>query len=112
MKKFMVMATAGVFLLSLQGAQAQKEVQPPSVPPMLEGQRPLEMPETKEPQKLEEGKVKPGTKARAKKAQKKAASKKQDKKKLTAANKKKGPKGALQKKRPATEPKEAGPGEG
>ena len=107
MKKFMVMATAGVFLLSLQGAQAQKEVQPPSVPPMLEGQRPLQMPETKEPQKLEEGKVKPGTKARAKKAQKKASSKK----KLTAANKKRGPKGAL-KKRPAAEPKEASPGEG
>ena len=49
MKKIITLATAGIFLLSLQAARAQREVQPPAVPPMLEGQRPLATPETKEP---------------------------------------------------------------
>jgi hypothetical protein len=49
MKKLITVATAGLFLLSLQGVQAQKEVEPPAVPPMLEGPRPLAQPETKEP---------------------------------------------------------------
>ena len=37
MKKIITLATAGIFLLSLQGASAQREVEPPAVPPMLEG---------------------------------------------------------------------------
>jgi hypothetical protein len=49
MKKFITLASAGLLLVSLQGARAQREVEPPAVPPMLEGQRPLAQPETREP---------------------------------------------------------------
>ena len=49
MKKFITLASAGLLLFSLQAANAQKEVEPPAVPPMLEGQKPLAQPETREP---------------------------------------------------------------
>ena len=68
MKKIITLAAAGIFLLGLQTAGAQKEVAPPAVPPMLEGQRPLATPEAKEPaapQKTGEEKGKT-TKAKAK----------------------------------------------
>jgi hypothetical protein len=119
MKRFVGMATAWIFLLSLQGvAWAQKEVQPPAVPPMLEGQRPLQSPETKEPvapKKAEEEKAKPKTKAQApvgkKTPKKKADVKKPAKKKNDTAGKKKAQKPS-KKKRPAAESKQAGPDEG
>lgn len=117
MKKFLVMATAGIFLLNLQGpVRAQKEVQPPPVPPMLEGPRPLSQPDIKEPaapQKLEEEKPKAKGKAKAgqKASQKKASLKKQGQKKAQTAGKKKGQK-TSKKKRPAAEPKPPGPDEG
>lgn len=69
MKKFITLATAGLFLLSLQPARAQRQVEPPPVPPMLEGQRPLAQPETREPaapKQTEEGKAKSKTKAKSK----------------------------------------------
>ena len=84
MKKFITLASAGLLLFSLQGARAQREVEPPAVPPMLEGQKPLAQPETREPaapKQTEPGKAKPTAKTKAKakadkKAQKKAAAKK------------------------------------
>ena len=66
MKKFITLASAGLLLFSLQGARAQREVEPPAVPPMLEGQRPLAQPETREPaapKQTEAGKAKPKAKA-------------------------------------------------
>jgi len=117
MRKILVMATAGIFLLGLKGAWAQKEVKPPPVPPMLESPRPLEVPETKEPA----APTKSGEEAKAKKANapkkslKKARAKKDGNKKKTAkASKKKGQK-AAKKKPPAVEPQpmpDEGPGEG
>ena len=113
MKKIITLATAGIFLLSLQGARAQKEVPPPPVPPMLEGQRPLVTPETKEPaapQKAGEEKAKPTgkVKAKAKTAQttkkQTAAKKNGNKKKTPKVAKKKGQKGAGKTKKPAAEP--------
>ena len=88
MKKFITLASAGLLLFSLQGARAQREVEPPAVPPMLEGQKPLAQPETREPvapKPTEVGKAKTTAKPKAKtkakataekKAQKKAAAKK------------------------------------
>jgi hypothetical protein len=61
MKKFITLASAGLLLFSLQGAMAQREVEPPAVPPMLEGRRPLAQPETREPaapKQMESGKAK------------------------------------------------------
>jgi hypothetical protein len=111
MKKIITLATAGIFLLSLQTVRAQREVQPPAVPPMLEGQKPLATPETKEPaapQKLGEEKAKPAAKAKSKaktpKTKKTAAKKNGAKKKTPKAAKKKGAKGAAKSKRPAAEP--------
>jgi hypothetical protein len=108
MKKIITLVTAGIFLLSLQIARAQKEVAPPAVPPMLEGQRPLATPETKEPaapqKKGEEEKAKPKAKGKAKTAPKiktKTAAKKNGTK---APTKKKGSKGAGKSKKPASEP--------
>jgi hypothetical protein len=79
MKKIITLATAGIFLLSLQGARAQREVEPPAVPPMLEGQKPLATPETKEPAAPQQGqaeKAKPKGKAQtAAKPRKKTTSK-------------------------------------
>ena len=112
MKKIITLATAGIFLLSLQAARAQREVQPPAVPPMLEGQRPLAT-EPKEPaasQKVGEEKAKPAAKATskgkaAKTTKKKTAAKKNGtKKKAPKVAKKKGTKGAAKTKRPAAEP--------
>jgi hypothetical protein len=84
MKKFITLASAGLLLFSLQGARAQREVAPPSVPPMLEGQKPLAQPETREPaapKPAVEGKAKTKAKTKVKtradkKAQKKAQAKK------------------------------------
>jgi len=126
MKRLVAIAVAGVFLLVSQGpGRAQKEVAPPPIPPMLEGNRPLERPETKEPappQKQEEKAVK-GKSAKTqsktqtknqpknqKKNPKKANVKQQAAKKPPAAAKKKNPK-ASKKKRPAETP-QAGPEEG
>jgi hypothetical protein len=107
MKKFITLATAGLLLMSLQGARAQREVEPPAVPPMLEGQRPLAQPETREPvtpKQTEVGKAKPKGKAKAKakgktktkakakagkKAPKKAAKKKESHKKAPKVAKQK-----------------------
>jgi hypothetical protein len=103
MKRFITLATAGLLLISLQGARAQREVEPPAVPPMLEGQRPLAQPETREPvapKQAEVGKAKPKAKAKGKtkakakakagkKAPKKAAKKKESHKKAPKVAKKK-----------------------
>ena len=103
MKKFITLATAGLLLMSLQGARAQREVEPPAVPPMLEGQRPLAQPETREPvapKQAEVGKAKAKGKVKAKgktktkakagkKASKKAAKKKVSHKKGAKVAKKK-----------------------
>jgi hypothetical protein len=103
MKKFITLASAGLLLISLQGARAQREVEPPAIPPMLEGQRPLAQPETREPaapkptevEKVKtkakaKGKAKTKGKAKAgKKAPKKAAKKKESHKKAPKVAKKK-----------------------
>jgi lipoprotein-anchoring transpeptidase ErfK/SrfK len=89
MKKFITLAIAGLLLFSLQTARAQKEVEPPAGPPMLEGSRPLAQPKTREPaapKQPDVGKAKPKTKAKTtaktgKKTQKKAAAKKESAKK-------------------------------
>lgn len=118
MKKFITLASAGLLLVSLQGAQAQREVEPPAVSPMLEGNRPLAQPETREPaapKQTEAGKVQPAGKAKVKagkKGAKKTAVKKNGHKKSSKVAKKKAPKN--QKKKPletAPQPP-AGPGEG
>lgn len=102
MKKYITLAATGLFLLSLQPARAQRQVEPPAVPPMLESGRPLAQPETKEqaaPKQVEDGKAKAKTKAKAgKKGAKKAAVKKVAPTK--ASNKKKSQK--PQKKLPET----------
>ena len=87
MKKFITLASAGLLLFSLEGAWAQREVKPPAVLPILEGQRPLAQPETRKPaspKQTQEGTAKAKTtangktKAKAgKKGQKKAAVKKE-----------------------------------
>jgi hypothetical protein len=112
MKKMITLATAGIFLLSLQGAWAQREVAPPAVPPMLEGQKPLATPATKEPTappKAGEVKAKPtkskatGTAKATPKAKSKTASAKNGKKAPKVA-KKKGSKATTKTKKPAAEP--------
>jgi hypothetical protein len=117
MKKFITLASAGLLLFSLQGARAQREVEPPAVPPMLEGQRPLAQPETREPtapKQTEEGKAKTKAKAKTKtkakakagkKGQKKAAAKKAVCKKPPKVAKKKGQKNN-KKKQPEAAPKQ------
>ncbi len=108
MKKFITLASAGLLLFSLQAANAQKEVEPPAVPPMLEGQKPLVQPETREPaapKPTEPVKVKPKAKTKAKPSQgrqkthKKTVAKKTVSKKPAKVTKKKGQKN--QKKKPA-----------
>jgi hypothetical protein len=119
MKKFITLATAGLFLLGLQGARAQRQVEPPAVPPMLEGQRPLAQPETKEPaapkQAEEKAKPKATTKQKAKagkKSPKKAAGKKAAHKRSPKVAKKKMHK-TPKKKTPGAGPKQrGGPEEG
>jgi len=116
MKKFITLASAGLLLFSLQGARAQREVEPPAVPPMLEGNRPLAQPETREPaapKQTEAGKVKPKAKTKTgKKASNKAAVKKDSQKKPPKVAKKKGQQ-SQKKKPPEAAPKQqAGPDEG
>jgi hypothetical protein len=122
MKKFITLASAGLLLFSLQAARAQKEVEPPAVPPMLEGRTPLAQPETREPatpKQSEEGKAKPKAKAKAKtkakadkKAQNKAAAKKEISKKPSKVAKKKGQKNQKKKPPEAAPKQQVGPEEG
>jgi hypothetical protein len=122
MKKFITLASAGLLLFSLQGARAQREVEPPPVPPMLEGNRPLAQPETREPaapKQTEEGKAKPKAKTKAKadkkaqkKAQKKAAAPKEISKKPAKVAKKKGLKNQKKKPPEAAPKQQVGPEEG
>ncbi|OGR30990.1 MAG: hypothetical protein A2139_08415 [Desulfobacca sp. RBG_16_60_12] len=118
MKKFITLASAGLLLVSLQGARAQREVEPPAVPPMLEGNRPLAQPETREPagpKQTEEGKAKPKGKAKAKagkKASKKAAVKKDSQKKPSKVAKPKAQKNQKKKPLEAAPQQQVGPGEG
>jgi len=122
MKRLAAIALTGIFLLVSPGpGQAQKEVQPPPIPPMLQGQRPLESPETKEPappQKQEDKAAKSKSSNNQKKAsvKKPAAKKPQTAKKPPAATKqqaatKKKNQKTSKKKRPAETP-QAGPEEG
>jgi hypothetical protein len=85
MKKFITLATAGLFLLGLQGARAQRQVEPPAVPPMLEGQRPLANPETKKPAapKQAQEKAKPRAKTKKKAKTRKKSTKRAAKKRAT-----------------------------
>jgi hypothetical protein len=118
MKKFITLASAGILLFSLQGARAQREVQPPAVPPMLEGQKPLAQPETREPappKQTEVGKAKPKAKAKTKadkKAQKQAAAKKETGQKPPKVAKKKSLKNQKKKPPEAAPKQQVGPDEG
>jgi hypothetical protein len=124
MKKFITLASAGLLLFSLQGARAQREVAPPAVPPMLEGQKPLAQPETREPaapKPTEAGKAKPKAKTTAKttakakadkKAPKKAAAKKETCKIPPKVVKKKSLKNQKKKSPEAVPAQQVGPEEG
>jgi hypothetical protein len=120
MKKFITLASAGLLLFSLQGARAQREVEPPAVPPMLEGQKPLAQPETREPaapKQTEAGKVKPKAKTKTqtkadKKAQKKAEAKKETGTKPPKVVKKKSLKNQKKKPPEAVPKQQVGPDEG
>lgn len=88
MKKIITIATAGVFLLSLQGASlAQKEEKAPATPPMIEKQAPAapkaETPAPKAPE-AKAAEAKPKTKAEKKPKQKKPKVKKVKKEKAPA----------------------------
>lgn len=88
MKKYITLAVAGLFLFSLQPARAQRQVEPPAVPPMLEGQRPLAQPETREPaapKPAETGQAKSKAKAKTKTKTKAKAGKKVPKKGVVKA---------------------------
>jgi len=114
MKKFITLASAGLLLFSLQGARAQREVEPPAVPPMLEGNRPLAQPEPREPaapKQTEEGKAKPKAKA-GKKASKKAPANKAVCKKPAKVAKKKVQKNQKKKPLETAPTQQVGPGEG
>lgn len=51
MKPILVLALAGIFALLLPGpVRAQKAAEPPAIPPMLEGNRPLAQAESREPE--------------------------------------------------------------
>src|SRR5665647_733717 len=112
MKKFITLAIAGLLLFSLEGAWAQREVKPPAVLPILEGQRPLAQPETRKPaapKQTQEGTAKAKTtangktKAKAgKKGQKKAAVKKETGTKTSKVAKEKSQKKAAVKKETGT----------
>ena len=116
MKKFITLASAGLLLFSLQGARAQREVPPPAVPPMLESNKPLVQPETREPaasKQTEVGKAKPKAKTKAdKKAQKKAAAKKETGTKPPKVVKKKSLKNQKKKPPEAAPKQQVGPDEG
>jgi hypothetical protein len=124
MKKFITLASAGLLLFSLQTARAQKEVEPPAVPPMLEGNKPLAQPETREPvapKQMEpvKAKTKAKTKGKAtaktkadKKGQKKAAAKKATSKQPPKVVKKKSLKNQKKKAPEAVPTQQVGPEEG
>jgi len=116
MKKFITLASAGLLLFSLQAARAQREVQPPAVPPMLEGHKPLAQPETREPaapKQTEVMKAKPKAKTKAdKKAQKKVAAKKETGTKPPKVVKKKSLKNQKKKPAEAVPKQQVGPDEG
>jgi hypothetical protein len=123
MKKFITLASAGLLLFSLQGARAQREVEPPAVPPMLEGHKPLAQPETREPsppKQVEAGKAKTKAKTKTKtkadkkdqKDQKKAAAKKPTDKQSSKAVKKKNQKNQKKKPPEALPARQVGPDEG
>ena len=111
MNKLLTIAMTGIFIGSLQGpGWAQKEVAAPPIPPLLEGQRPLEHVDTKEPaapQKPEPKKAK----AKSGKTKKGAKINKLAGKKRQTVAKKKSQK-ASKKKRPAATVRQAGPDEG
>lgn len=97
MKKIITIATAGVFLLGLQGASfAQKEEKAPAPPPMIEKQAPA-APKAETPPAAKTPEMKPAkakhkakhkakskTKAKKKSKKKKHRSKKAKKKKAPA----------------------------
>lgn len=95
MKKITTTIIAGMFFLSLHGPlQAQKEVEPPAIPPMLEDKPPLVQPEPKAsqaPAQAQEQKTKSTAKTKVgkKKGKKQANLKKKGKKSSTAIGKKK-----------------------
>lgn len=113
MKRFITIAMAGIFVLSLQGpVRAQKEVAPP-IPPLLEGPRPLDHPETKEsatPPKQEEKKAKVKSSKSQKPGKTTKVKKPASKKRQTTAKKKN--QKVNSKKRPAATQPQAGPDEG
>ena len=121
MKKIITLATAGFFLLSLQVVQAQREVAPPAIPPMLEDEKPLVQPQPRQitAPKTTKKKAKTRVKGKSKKARKSA---KKGKKKTTVKKKKhhksskvakKKSRKSHKKKSPATAPKrQSGPQEG
>jgi hypothetical protein len=118
MKKIITLASAGLLLFSLQAARAQREVEPPAVPPMLEGQKPLAQPETREPvapKQMEPGKAKTKAKTKGKadkKAQKKAVAKKATAKQPSKVVKKKSLKNQKKKPPEAAPKQQVGPEEG
>jgi hypothetical protein len=126
MKKFITLASAGLLLFSLQGAEAQREVPPPAVPPMLQGNKPLVQPETREPaapKQMDQGKAKTKAKTKAKgktkaktradkKARKKAAAKKATGKKPPKVVKKKSQKNHKKKPPEAAPKQQVSPEEG
>ncbi|MGA9821339.1 MAG: hypothetical protein WBQ36_07065, partial [Desulfobaccales bacterium] len=88
MKKIITLAAAGILLLSLQTARAQKEVAPPAVPPLLGDQKPMATPETKEPGTPQEGqgeKAKPAGKAKTASKTRKKTTSRRTRKKTTAS---------------------------
>jgi hypothetical protein len=122
MKKFITLASAGLLLFSLQAARAQREVEPPAVPPMLEGHKPLAQPETREPsppKQMEAPKAKTKAKTTAKtkgkadkKAPKKAVAKKATGKQPSKVVKKKSLKNQKKKPPEAAPKQQVGPEEG
>jgi hypothetical protein len=122
MKKIITLATAGFLLLNLQVVQAQREVAPPPIPPMLEDEKPLVQPQPRQitAPKTTKKKAKTRVKGKSKKASRKSA--KKGKKKTTVKKKKhhksskvakKKSRKSHKKKSPATAPKrQSGPQEG
>lgn len=102
MRKWLSLAVTGIFLVSLPlPGWGQREVEPPAVPPILEGQRPLEKPDIAEPSPpkvTEAGKLKGRSASQpGKKKQTKLRAKKGGAKKPVTTGKKTGPKTQLKK---------------
>lgn len=93
MRNFLTAALAGMFILSLQGPlQAQKEVEPPAIPPMLEDKPPLvqlEPKDTEAPAKVQESKAKGTTKIAKKRESSSAGVKNKGQARKTTVSKKK-----------------------